>query len=193
MNWFLTYNKKLEWLAQCFLLLAFKVLLSRAGLHLRIWDRLQFIVFDGCKIILVKVVVVLLQKRWLFSRVLRVVLDDKSGWVKLFLAVDLGLFVHIGKPLVLLLDAAEFNPAGISTFLESLLGIWEGDHEIKQVLFAETMAVGGLFNTWLVSLTGSQSVQNLVVTEVASRVEREILVAVFLRETQSDFASKDQV
>lgn len=55
------------------------------------------------------------------------------------------------------------------------------------------MAVGGLLNTWLIGLTGSQAVQNLVIAKVAGRVQREILIAVFLRETQSDFASKDQV
>jgi len=55
------------------------------------------------------------------------------------------------------------------------------------------MAVGGLLDAWLVSLTGTQAVQNLVVTEVAGRVQREVLVAVLLRQTQSDFASKDQV
>lgn len=55
------------------------------------------------------------------------------------------------------------------------------------------MAVGGLLDTGLVSLTRLQSHQDLVVTEVACWVEREVLISVLVRQAQSHRTVKDQV
>ena len=112
---------------------------------------------------------------------------------KVLLAIDFRLLVHIGEALILLLDATEFYASSLSPLGEAVLGIRERNHEIKQVLLRQTMTVGGLLDAGLVSLTGAQAHQDLVVAEVAGRVQREVLIPILLRKTQSYFSIEDQV
>ena len=55
------------------------------------------------------------------------------------------------------------------------------------------MAVSGLLDARLVRLARLQPHQNLVVAEVARRVQREVLISILVRQAQRDFAVEDQV
>ena len=167
--------------------------MRRLGLHLRVADGIEVPVWDRGQIRLVEVVVFVLQERRLLVRVLGVVLDDELGGVELFFAVDLKLLVHVGEALVLFLDAAELTAACLSPLREGVLRVGERDHQVEQVLLREAVAVGRLVDAGLVGLTGAQPEQDLIVTEVARRVQVEILVAILGGETERDLSVEDEV
>lgn len=108
-------------------------------------------------------------------------LHGESITVELFLALDLKLLVNVSKSLVLLLDASEFDSACLSPLQESLFRVGERDHQIVQVFLGEAVTVGGLLHTRFVCLTSAIAMQDLIVSKVAGRVEREVFVAVFVR------------
>ena len=120
-------------------------------------------------------------------------LHDKPVRVQFFFALQLGLLVDVGEALVLFLDAAELGAASLGSFSEGGLGVRECDHQVIQVLLRKTMTVSALLDARFVSLAGLEAHQYLVVAEVASRVEREVLVPVFVRQTERHLALEDQV
>lgn len=120
-------------------------------------------------------------------------LDDKAGRVELLLAFKLGLLVDVCEALILLFDAAELNASRLRPLHKSVLRVREGDHQVEKVFLREAVAVGGLLDRRLVGLASAQTHQDLIVAEVARGLQSEVLIAVFLGETEGYLAIEDQV
>lgn len=69
-----------------------------------------------------------------------VVLDRELGGVLDVLLIDLGVWVNIGKLLVLLLDPSEFDPAFGCPISEDGVRHRESRHQVKQGFLFYTLA-----------------------------------------------------
>jgi len=144
-------------------------------------------------IFLFKVEINFRQEGWLFALTVSVWLNLEFTLIfDLFLVLD-WVRVHPGKHLECLLDATEFNATLPSTLFKDRFRVWEHRHKLLEVFLLQTMSVGGLIHTGLVAFARLVIEQDLVVSKVVGCIQLEVLILVFLNETECDLALEDHV
>jgi hypothetical protein len=176
-------------------LLYLNIVLSLLDLHLTIRNVLDLLILDLNQFTFLKVKFWVGKEGWHFGskRLVVVVLDSETRWVTKLDCVDLRVGVHICKVLVLLLHSSEFQSALDSSLCEDVLGSGEGAHQIDQVTFFETVAVGLRIYRALVAFTRPETHENLVVTKIVSAKQGEVFIFILDTQTQGDSALKNHI
>lgn len=116
----------------------------------------------------------------MFERLVRISVNLEFGFVFNVLFVNVWVGVDVSQHDVLPSDSSELDSSQGGALGEDVASHRERGDQLSKLFLLYAVTVGGAVEAALVKFRSAQSKQYLVVAKVVSRMEREVLIFIFL-------------